>query len=166
MSFIGNQAHEIRDTLEALADSRTGINLGLKIPSHIHDVIIQNAEELHERTLTSQPYVTNGKDLHDAFIETAGHKVVETLHGEHKEVALVIDVREDQQALDRREVAYRYDGMLQTFYVNLHGIKFAADVLYKDNSDQADLETMAALYYNLAAAAVLADSSLRLLVVS
>ena len=87
--------------------------------------------------------------------------MIETLQGAHKEVVVLLDFRNDI-ALDRLELAERYEDKVQAFYVNVPSLKFATEKLYSDKQN-ADLAFVSSLYYNVAATAVLAGPSLRVL---
>jgi hypothetical protein len=92
------------------------------------------------------------------MIKAVGTDAIETLHGLHREVALVLDFR-DNIGLNRAKLSEAYDNKLQAFYVNIAGLKKSADLLY-ETTEQKELAFTASLYYNLAAAAVLSDPSL------
>ncbi|MCL4357716.1 hypothetical protein M1512_02375 [Patescibacteria group bacterium] len=162
LRFVSENGASIKQTLENLLDDSTGANLGIKVDSSLHATIVDQARELHALSGTDKPYVSSGRDLRRAMIEVGGPDSVDHLSGEHKEVMAIIDCRTDS-ILDRAALAERYAGLVQAFYINVASIKFAAEVLSAGNLQAAELNFMAGLYYNIAASAVLAGPSLRLL---
>ncbi len=167
IQFISSNGDAIRGLLYKLVDAHSGKNLGLEniISSTIHEQIVSNARQLHERILTNKPYATNGNDLKSAMLNVGGKNSIDTLKGQHLEVAAVLDFRKDF-ALDRASLSKKYKNLMQSFYVNVASLKYGAGKLHPDNSASANLTFIAAVYYNLAATAVLADDSLRLICLS
>ncbi len=161
LGFLSQAGDEVRNMLESLKNSHNGQSLGIQINERIHELIINNAASLHERVFNENKYFSGGKDLRDAFVEIENQNAIETLKGSHKEVAVLLDFRNDI-VLDRSKLAQRFDGEVQAFYVNIASLKFAADKLYYDK-ENADLAFTASLYYNIAATAVLAGPSLSIL---
>ena len=158
LSYLRDYAPDIKQVLEGLVDSQTGRDLGLNINEDHEQIIIGRASGLCELNRTKRPYATGGKDLRQAMIKAVGTDAIETLHGLHREVALVLDFR-DNIGLNRAKLSEAYDNKLQAFYVNIAGLKKSADLLY-ETTEQKELAFTASLYYNLAAAAVLSDPSL------
>ncbi len=162
LGYLCNNSEDIKKTLESLVDSKTGESLGINIYDDEHEVIVNNALTIHQRTKSNSPYVTNGNDLRAAMIETVGDRSVETLAGEHKEVLALLDLREGGFVLDRNELSNRYNQLMQAFYINVASLNIGASVIY-DKAVDISLAYKAALYYNVAATAVLAGPSLRIL---
>lgn len=157
LGFLSNYGDQVRDLIEGLVDSRTGRSLGLVIPDDQHKLIVSNGSELFERCFGKKQYASCGKDLRDAMQAKNGR--IETLHGPHKEIILGIDFRPDR-VLNRPKLSARYGSLAQAFYVNVAGLKNAAKALY-DEGYARELSFNSALYYNVAATAVLAGPSLR-----
>jgi len=159
LGYLSDNAEEIKQTLSSLRDSESGESLGINIDSKLHEKVVANARDLHHRTGSANPYVTNGNELKEAIISLGGEASLEKLHGEHKEASMVLDFRQDGYALDRGKLSERYDNKLQAFYINVPSLKFLANVLY-DQRSEIDLAYVGALYYNMAAKAVLAGPTL------
>ncbi len=166
LGFIHNNGYSIRSLLENLTDTLTGKNIGLNVDNSLHDTVFKNTSDLKQRTKSSSPYFIGGKYVREAMVDVAGEQSVERLEGDHKEVSLVLDLRQDFKVLDRNALNNKHGSSLQTFYVNVFGLRLACDAMYMNDSKQADLAFMSALYYNVAAAAVLSDKSLRLIVLA
>lgn len=162
LGYLSNNSEDIKRTLESLVDSKTGESLGINIYDDEHEVIVNNALTLHQRTRTNYPYATNGSDLRSALIEAAGDRSVETLAGEHKEVLALLDLRQGGFVLDRNELSDRFNQLMQAFYINVASLNVGASVIY-DKAVDVSLAYKAALYYNIAATAVLAGPSLRII---
>lgn len=162
LGLLGEHGDEIRQSIVNLADSRSGQNLGITVTNAEHVCIVNNARELLARSTMANKYVTNGRALRDAMVEAQDETIIETLHGEHKEVIAELDLRNNGLVLNRAKLAKRYDDKVQVFYINVSSLLEAANQLY-DNEGDALFAFKSGLYYNVAASAVLAGPSLRLL---
>ena len=160
VSLIVNSPDGIRTFIENLTDTASGERIGIKVPDEVHQSILAKARSIDKLKQTSHPYITNGADLRDAMAKVAGGESLDTLHGSHKEIAAVLDFRLGY-ALDRDAFSNRYDGLVQTFYVNIACLKKSAEILYEDLKDR-ELAFFSSVYYNIAATAVLSDDSLEI----
>lgn len=162
LGFVSRDSAKIRNFLENLYDSLSGASLNIKIDDRTHDLITDNAQDLEWRSRGSHPYATNGLELCAALKQNKGQ--IETLHGPHREVLAVVDLR-DGLALNRALFSARFGGLIQAFYINVVSITKAAELLYSTDEER-DLAFAGALYYNVAATAVLAGPSLRVAALS
>jgi hypothetical protein len=124
--------------------------------------------------LIKQKYVVPGGELRAAMVRVAGEKSIRRLANKHLEVALAINT-EAGTTLDRNLLADRFAAQLalndsdadpkqfQVFNVDVWALRNMADALAA-SPEQADLMFFGMLYYNVATAAVLADSSVPVLV--
>jgi hypothetical protein len=163
IKFISDNGDRIRDFLAVIVDSRSGqnLNLGALVPNAVHNQIVSNAAQLHQRSIEANPYATNGIDLKAVMQKVGGANAIETLHGQHLEVAAVLDFRSNI-ALKRSVLSARHANKLQAFYVNVPSLEFGAGKLYPNDPAKTELTFLAAVYYNLAATAVLAHDSLKI----
>lgn len=105
--------------------------------------------------------ISNGLDMIAALKDKAGHTSVETLTGEHNEVAVVINEREGT-TLNRAKVRARYGNRLQAFNYDRWAMKKAVHTIsHNVEQEEARLKLAAADLYNLAVACTLAGPSLR-----
>ncbi len=133
LGFLSDNGDHVRHFLEGLRNSISGKNLGIKISDEQHSLIINNAKELKKRSSRNSAYSTGGVDFSEAMEDK--NAKIETLHGQHAEVALVIDLRQGI-ALNRAEIMSRYGNHLQAFYLNIASLQFAADQMHEDEQDK------------------------------
>ncbi len=145
-----------------IRDNSAGIQTFLK------DVGVTIDDETHARiatraaSLLDENYVVSGAELRDALVATAGEQCVETLTGPHREVVLVINT-EPGVTIDRAKIAEEYNDSFQAFELDVPSLQTAANALSLTPAEALQKVT-AMLYYNVATAAVLAGSSLRIVV--
>ena len=130
---------------------------GVPVDRATHEHIVKQAA-----ALLDQDYVVSGTILRDVFMSVAGKASIETLTGQHNEVALVINTVPDT-TVDRATLAETYGSKFQVFELDVPSLQIAADAL-SVSVEEARQKFAAMLYYNVATAAVLADTSLRILV--
>ena len=153
---------KLKDILEYIRDKGQDIqsflkSAGVPIDDATHELIVKQAA-----ALLDDGYVVAGNILRDVFINIAGDASIETLTGQHNEVALVINTVPDT-TIDRAKLAKTYGNTLQIFELDVPSLQTAADAL-SISVEEARQKFAAMLYYNVATAAVLADASLRILV--
>ena len=153
IGFISSNGDDLKDFIESLIITTNGKSMDIEVPDDIHQRIVLNASEL-----SAKQYVTNGSDLRQSMIEIGGVNSIDTLHGEHKEIAAVLDFR-PYFSLDRAKFSHRYNDIVQSFYVNVACLKQSSETIYVKPSDQ-QLAFLAMVYYNVAATAILANDSL------
>lgn len=111
-------------------------------------------EDLHRSFVTSaslrQDFGTGRQNL-DEMCQAGGS--VETLAGDHHEIAAVINLREGT-TLDRAALQQSFGDAYQSFNVDVWSFKYAAEVLSSDATEQQQL-IIALAYYNIATALVL-----------
>lgn len=147
LRYIANRSDGIRAFLSSV---------GVEVDDELHAKISANAGALHD-----EEYATNGADLRAVFTGTpgAGDDAVERLSGPHNEVVLVVNTKLGQ-TLDRQKVKAAFGDAYQVFNVDVWALLNGCT----DTSlspEEANERLVAALYYNVATAAVLAGRSLR-----
>lgn len=142
------------DTLRTLA-----AGLGVQIADEMHELLTANAAARTE--------FSTGRSLLDILQAKANPLFVDTLAGEHREVATVVNTRRGT-TLDRDTLAYEFGPNYQAFNVDVWAFEAAARAISKpDASDDMIASKVAALvYYNLATALVLSGPAMRLVTVS
>jgi hypothetical protein len=148
LGYIERRSDDVRSAIESL---------GVEVSDNLHAKISSQATALRQ-----EMYATTGADLRQAYVETAGDQSVSTLKGMHNEVLVVINTQEDT-TLDRNAMAAEYHDEYEVFNVDAWAIKKSFDSMAL-SAEEANENYIAALYYNVATAAVLADSSLRVVV--
>lgn len=138
------------DLLQALAEK-----IGVGVSNDTKNMIVQNAGA---RTQFSE-----GSTLLQVLEKNAKEEFVDHLAGDHKEVAVVINMRHGT-TLDRDAVAAEFGNGYQAFNVDAWAFEEAARVTSLD--EQEIQQKIAAMtYYNLATALVLGGPKLRVVVV-
>jgi hypothetical protein len=146
--FIHQNAEAIRTFLR---------NVGVEVSREVSEAIARRANEL-----ITEHYVTSGRELRTAYIDTAGAACIERLAGPHHEVALVINTA-PATTIDRAKMARAYGDTFQVFELDVPALQVAANAL-SISPDETQQKFIAMLYYNVATAAVLGDASLAILV--
>ncbi len=148
LAYIRDHGEEVQGLLAAV---------NVAVDDDTHRMIVAQAAQLLDGS-----YVVPGEDLRQAYIDTAGEKSVETLAGAHNEVVLVINTQAGT-TLDRAKLAGEFHNIYQAFNVDVPAIETAVKTIATTEVETAQ-KLAAALYYNVATAAVLADKSLCLVV--
>lgn len=148
LRYAVNRADDVRATIESF---------GFEVSDELHDTIVSNAAELRANT-----YAASGAEVRQATIEAAGYESVETLAGAQHGVLAVINTREGQ-TLNRQKVAKQYGSDYQVFNIDVPAI-IAGTRAISISETEATEKTIAALYYNVAAAAVIAGPSMPIVV--
>jgi hypothetical protein len=147
LRFIIRRGAEIRTMLEGL---------GLLIDDSLHETILA-----HSADLIKEGYFKTGDALRQAIIELAGEEAMVTLHGAHKEVALVLN-SDITTSLNRQVICDRFGPKYQVFNLDIAALERAVTVIAL-SAQEAHEKFIAAVYYNLATAAVLAGPSMRII---
>lgn len=130
------------------------VRLGVEVSGPTHDLLQANAAK---RTQFSK-----GAELLAYLKQVARSEFVDTLEGEHNEVAAVINTV-PQTTLDRAALAKEFGLNYQAFNVDVWAFEEAAKVLSGVQSEVA-AKVAAMVYYNLATTLVLAGPKLRVIV--
>lgn len=147
LAYIRDHGDSIRSFLADLAP----------VDDESHHHIVAAASELLDGG-----YVASGRALRQAFIDTAGEESVETLTGPHHEVALVANTQAGT-TLDRARLRAAFGDAYQAFNVDVAALRRAAEAV-SVTAREAEQKFLAALYYNVAVAAVLSGPTLRVVV--
>lgn len=148
LRYIARRGGDIR----ALLDS-----IGIDVTDEQHEMILANSQQL-----IAEHYATGGAALRDAFVETSGEESLERLTGSHNEVLLAINTQRGT-TLDRAKIARELGPEYQAFNLDVPALEDGAGLL-SIPPKEARAQFIAALYYNVATAAVLAGPSLRVVV--
>lgn len=146
--YIGEHANELRDFIESL---------GVTVDGRTQLEVAKNA-----RNLAARHYADGGTNIIAALRAVGGKDSIETLMGEHKEVAVIINTKVNT-TLDRSKVRAQFGDELQAFNVDVWALERATSEMYPDNK-KAHSFYYATLCYNVAVAAVLSGPSLRIVV--
>jgi cadmium carbonic anhydrase-like protein len=135
------------------------VSLGVTVDDNTHQKLLLQADNLHQTH-----YAVTGADLRQAFLDTpgAGAASIETLTGTHNEVAVVIN-RQVGTTLNRQKLKAAFGDAYQVFNLDLAALRAACELLAL-SAGEAQEKFVAALYYNVATAAVLAGPGLRVVV--
>jgi hypothetical protein len=148
LRYIVRRSADIRQLLKSL---------GIEVDDALHERISGKAAQLMQ-----EGYAAPGAALRQAFVDTVGEAGVERLTGAHHEVALVVNTQAGS-TLDRQALRAAFGELYQAFNVDLPSLQKAAEIISLSAAEAREI-FVAALYYNLATAAVLAGPSLRVLV--
>lgn len=148
LHYIAERGDELRSIVASL---------GVTVDDATQELVMKNAKQLLE-----QKYADGGPAIIAAMREVAGKDAVETLTGEHKEVAVVINTQTNT-TLDRGAICEQFGADLQAFNVDVWALQQSAKTMY-DDARKAHALFYATLCYNVAVAAVLSDASLRIVV--
>jgi hypothetical protein len=148
LRYIEQRSNDVRGVIEAL---------GVEVSDETHAKVTMRSAQLRR-----EHYATTGADIRQAYLDVAGEDSISTLVGDHKEVLTVINTQEGT-TLDRSVMAQEYNDDYQVFNVDVWAIKKTFDSMAL-NPEEAHESFVAALYYNVATAAVLADSSMGVVV--
>jgi Cadmium carbonic anhydrase repeat len=148
LRYITHRGVDIRNTLKTI---------GVNVDNKLHAKIVSKSHEL-----SRQHYAVSGFELRQAFLDVVGNSSIETLTGPHHEVALVINNQPDT-TLNRHFLKVKFGDLYQAFDVDVAALKKSCELISLSESEAHD-KFMAALYYNLATAAVLAGPSLPVVV--
>lgn len=150
LGYIERRGDDIKAVLESPL-------IGLTISDELHESIVSRSKELRQ-----ERYATAGCDLKKATLEVAGEEAIEPLTGVHNEVALRIRTKAGA-TIDRPKLREKYGDRLEVFELDLPNLKSGVEAISLSN-EEADRKFIAALYYNVATASVLAGPSLRVIV--
>lgn len=141
------------DALRSAAGS-----LGIVIDDDDFDVIVGRAQQIAQEHGLE---ISEGSGMMRALQRVAGTGSVETLTGDHNEVAVVINEREGT-TLNRAKIRERHGDKLQAFNYDRWAMRKAVHAISQNlEQDEARLKLSAADMYNLAVACTLAGPSLR-----
>ena len=142
LHYIVRRGDDIR---EFLAD------IGIRVDAGLHTAITTNAQKLR-----NEGYATSGKDIENVTKEVAGANATPFLPGEHRETVLDLETRPGK-TMDRRKIYETYQGRMQAFHVDVWAIRNGITALTSSATEQ-QMQLIAALYYNVATACVLAKN--------
>ncbi|MDO4660993.1 MAG: cadmium-containing carbonic anhydrase [Candidatus Saccharibacteria bacterium] len=135
---------------EQLRSLATKLGLGSDSSDEAHQQIIRHAAD------ESKLVMASGNDL-VAMVDAQLAKSAEptgahtdTLHGNHHEVAVVMNQRTGT-TLDRQSLAREFDQQYQAFNIDTWAFAPSAEALYPGDPTAQQYATTAMLYYNLAA---------------
>lgn len=150
LAYLVRRGVDVRDAVRSL---------GVGVSDELHEALIQQAAKLRQ-----EQYVTNGAALRQAFLDTpgVGAACVERLTGAHGEVAVVINTQPGT-TLNRLKLKAAFGEAYQVFNLDVAALQSACKLIAL-SADEADEKFVAALYYNVATAAVLAGPTLRIVV--
>jgi hypothetical protein len=136
-----------------------GSDLGIAISEDVHDLIVKNAQERSQ--------FSGGRELLNVLKENANSEFLDTLVGEHKEVATVVNMKEGT-TLDRTALKNEFGPDYQAFNVDAWSFEAAAKAISVEPLEAFEIEAkvVAMVYYNLATALVLAGPKMRVIVLS
>ena len=137
------------DVLRDLTES-----LGIVVPVKTHERIVGNSAARTE--------FSAGKGLLNVLQDNAREEFVDKLHGDHKEVIAVINMRKGT-TLDRDALAAEFGPEYEAFNVDAWAFEEAARVTSFDE-DEVQQKVIAMAYYNLATTLVLAGKKMRVVV--
>lgn len=146
IEYIANNGSALRD----FAASK-----GVEVDELTHNLLVANAARL-----LSEDYVSSGEELRAAYAETAGEDSVVTLAGPHMEVVAGINT-DKSLTLNRQKVANEYGPAYESFNADV-GVFPEAAAIISLTEEEAHQKSIAMLYFNEAAALVLAHKSLRI----
>ena len=139
-------------------DVRQGVQgFGFEVSDALHASLVTNAQDLRETG-----YATTGRELLEATLEVAGDESIETLTGPQLAVIAVVNTREGQ-TLNRKKVAAAFGNDYQVFNIDAPTISNGVRVTSMSEA-QANDKMIAALYYNVATAAVIVGPSMPIIV--
>ena len=145
LGYIARRGTEIQAVLATL---------GVEVSDDLNTAIMAQATHLRE-----DGYATGGAELRAATKEVAGEDSIITLTGTHNEIVVNINMRAGK-VLDRQKLAERFGDKYQAFNVDVMALKNGTDSISL-TEEEAHKKLVAALYYNVATAAVLSHASLR-----
>lgn len=148
LSFIVRKGNEIRTIVESI---------GFPVDDEVHAMITTNAE-----SLIASKYGVMGYRAKQAIVEVAEVGCVETLVGKQLAVAAVVNTK-DGKTLNREKLAAEFGDDYQAFNIDVPGIIEGARAT-SISEPEAQEKTVAALYYNFAAAGVIAAPSMPVVV--
>lgn len=151
LNYITRRGDDVRKIVELLT--------GEEVSDALHQHIMGKAQKLR-----TESYATNGAELRQSYVDaSAGDETtVPDVEGGHKEVVLVVNTQEGT-TLNRELVREELGEDMQAFNLDIHGLENGVEVISID-TEEAQEKFVAALYYNVATASVLAGPSLRVVV--
>lgn len=151
LGYIERRGGDIRTFLESPL-------IGLTISDELHESIVARSAELRK-----EKYATAGADLKKATLAVAGEDAIEQLTGVHNEVALRIQTKPGA-TIDRPKLREKYGDKLEVFELDLPNLRSGVEAVSL-TKEEAGKKLIAALYYNVATASVLAGPSLCVVVI-
>lgn len=128
--------------------------LGIPVPTETHDTITQNA--------AGRTQFSAGQELLSTLKQNAREEFVDELHGDHKEVIAVINMRKGT-TLDRDALLAEFGPNYEAFNVDAWAFEEAARVTSIDEAE-VQQKIIAMVYYNLATTLVLSGKKMRVVV--
>ncbi len=132
-------------------------SIGFPVDDEVHVMITTNAE-----SLIASKYGLRGYRAKQAIVEVAEADCVETLVGKQLAVAAVVNTK-DGKTLNRDKLATEFGDNYQAFSIDVPGIIEGARAT-SISEREAQEKTVAALYYNFAAAGVIVGPSMPVVV--
>lgn len=150
LNYIACRGDDVRQIIESL---------GVEVNDSLHKHIVGKAHALR-----AENYATNGAELRQAYVDSndGDDSIVPDVEGKHKEVVLLVNTQ-DSTTLNRDRVKELLGDDMQAFNLDLYGLENGAEAVSID-AEEAQEKFVAALYYNVATAGVLAGPSLRMMV--
>ncbi len=153
LAYIAGRGDELRAAIAALR---------VVVDDATHEEVKHAAQKL-----VASHYAGGGPAI-IAAMRSVDPTCVETLTGEHNEVAVVINTKTGM-TIDRAKVRSLSDkivpnAQLQTFNVDAWALHDSAEIMYDHDEQKVQALYYATLCYNVAVAAVLSDASLRIIV--
>jgi hypothetical protein len=148
LRYIAEKGDNVRSVLATL---------GVQVPDKLHTNITNRALDLRK-----EHYASSGKELRDVTQRIGGLDSIETVHGGHNEVVAVINMRAGT-TLNRTKLRESYGDSMQVFNLDVVNLQKGTEYLALSTKEAAE-QFIAALYFNVAALAVLAGPSLRIVV--
>lgn len=137
------------DELRAEVESR-----GVAVDDMTHRLILGKAGEM-----VASDYIPSGKELRGALVEVGGKASVVTVSGPHLEAAKRINMQPGV-TLSHPKLEARFGQDYQAFEIDVPPLQSACEVISL-SGHEAYQKFIAALYFNIAAGAVLAGPTLR-----
>lgn len=128
--------------------------LGTEVDEGTHELITKNAAGRTE--------FSAGAEIFKVLSKIAKPECVDTLYGEHNEVAVVVN-KKNGTTLDRMALASEFGSNYQAFNADVWAFEKAAEV-GSESQEETRQKLIAMVYYNLATTLVLAGPELHIIV--
>lgn len=129
------------------------IEIGITPTNTQHETITSRASERAE--------FPGPLDVVKAVARTAGTSAIDQLQGEHKEVAVIINLRQGT-TLDRQKLYAEFGAEYQAFNIDMWTFPQAATLLAEDINQKQDM-IVAMAYYNLASVGLVCAPTMQLI---
>jgi hypothetical protein len=160
---LDNRDSQAPSILRFIAENGNDIRTVLQSAGVAVDPALNESIKARAVLLRQENYASAGVELRDAAVEVAGKSAVLTLTGPHNEVVLNINTRVGK-TLDRQRLLTEFGPAYQAFSLDVASLKVGTDLISVSVDEDAPKKLIAALYYNVATASVLAAKSLRIIV--